>query len=295
MFLVRLRAKTTVIAAREEEDLGDRFAVRTVHAIPKEIHDELSRWRSRNWKRIKSRPTVQLGPLTLFPASEYPAVLRILEEAKREYEEIVAKIPDPEVRERFTCAPTIMFVTAAPGFEGGLKEEVSEQVLRRVEEALQRTVEILKDKGDKGVERRLRELEQALEERIRTLEGWAERVEGTLKQSAESIAALRSREFLETVKRLEALILAVGSSGKLGKRDVKRIKEALEAADKFRESLTPEARRVLDRVREEVEAAIEGPGVSMADAADRLARELEVILGPRARRGGTAKAQAEAG
>ena len=271
LFFVKLGAKTNIVESREEEDLGDKYAVRIVYALPREVHDALVKWRNRTWKRIRRRPSVEWGPLILFPESEYQDVIKVLEEARKEFEDIISELPD-ELRERLSFNPTVVFITAAPGFQSSLSEEVTGQVLEKVEETLRRTAEMLKDRGDYDVDARLREFEARLSARMEELRKELERT---------SMAAMNSEEFLALMKRIETLLLTIATSRKLGKRDVRRVKRALEEAERFSQYLTPEAREALGAIKSRLQDALSGEGESMKETAERLAKALQSALGER--------------
>jgi len=98
--VVKLNAKMTVIKESEREEDKNTFLVKTRHAIPYSVYQDLNRWRARTWKRLLKLKVLDWMNVPLFSAKDLPEIKKVLDQAVREYEEIISRIPDEDVRSR---------------------------------------------------------------------------------------------------------------------------------------------------------------------------------------------------
>jgi len=264
--VVKLNARSTLIESTDREDKGDKFVVHSYHAIPLEVYQELHRWRARTWKRLKKFKVLDWMGVSLYSVKDYDAIKQLLDEARREYEEIVNKIPDEEVREKFCCDPQILVVSAPPAYEESFKRDVSEgmlsQLLERVEEVLKKHEN--KDPELKAKLERVEGMMEALIKKLRDVEGKAVEVE----------KLVNLLHVNDSLKQLVAQLTTLRALSRVDRRVIKGVEEAVKKLEKAEEVLTPEAKKLLELAKQHLEAIKAGQVGDLNAAVAELERAL---------------------
>ena len=264
--VVKLNAKSYVLEGIEREPQGSKFVEHVRYAIPLEVFQELRRWRARTWKRLKTHKALDWMGIPLFPRSAYSEIKKILDEARKEYEEIVAKIPDEEVREKFFCDPQILIVTPPPAYEQSFRRDVSEemlkQLLEKVEDALNKHY-----RRDPELEGKFREVREKIEMLI-------EKLDEVKSQSLDVQKLIQAMKVNESLKELVAQLTAIRASSRVDRRIIKGIEENVRKIEQVEEILTPEAKKMLEIARQHLKAIKAGQVGDVASAVAELERAL---------------------
>jgi len=266
--VVKLNARSSLVESVEREPKERKFVVHTHYAIPLEIYQELHRWRSRTWKRLLKYKVLDWMGVSLYSVKDYEAIKRILDEAVREYEEIIAKIPEEEVRGKFYCDPQILVVTPPPAYEGsfrrGISEEMMEQLLEKVEQALSKH-----NSKDPELSEKFYQVQEKIDMLIEKLD----RVESQNLNVQKIVQALKASE---TLREVVTQLTAIRASSRVDKRVMKSVEESLKKMEHVQEVLTPEARKLLEVAKQHL-AAIKAGEVGDINAA--IAELEKALLG----------------
>ncbi len=264
--VIKLNARSTLIEDVEREDKGDKFVIHSLHAIPLEVYKELHRWRSRTWKRLRKYKVLDWMGISLYATKDYDEIKKILDEARKEYEEIVSQIPDEEIREKFYCDPQILVISPPPAYEQSFRRDVSEEALKRL---LEKVEDALNKHLNKDPE--LARKFQEVQDKIEALMAKLEEVQSQSLNVKELAQALRMSE---TLKELVTQLTAIRASSRVDQRVMRSVEENLKKIEKIQEVLTPEAKKLLEIARQHLEAIKAGQVGDMASAVADLERAL---------------------
>ena len=244
--VVKLNAKSSLVEGVERESKGSKFTTHIHYGIPLEVYQELHRWRARTWKRLKKYKALDWMGIALYPMSAYEEIKRILDEACEEYEEIIQKIPEEEVREKFYCDPQILVIAPPPHYEQSFRRDVSEemfqQLLNKVEEALNKHYD------------RDPELAQKFYQVQNTMEALLRKLEEVQSQSIGVQKLVQAMKMSETLKEVVTQLTAIRASSRVDKRVLKGVEESIKKMESVREVLTPEARKFLEIAKQHIAA-----------------------------------------
>jgi len=264
---VKLNAKMTVIRESEREEEQTTFLIKTRHGIPYSVYQDLNRWRARTWKRLLKLKVLDWMGIPLFSAKDLDEVKAILDQAVKEYEEIVTRIPDEEVRDRFYCKPQVLVVSPPPGvYEENFRADISNELLSQLQQSVQQILEKHEDR-DPELKKKLDNVERLVDELIKKLqEVQAKTVD------VEKLA--QALQVNETLKHLVAQLTALRAASRIDLRVVKAVEDDIKRIEKVEDVLTPEARKLLEIARQHLEAVKRGQTGDLASAVAELEKAL---------------------
>jgi len=265
--VVKLNAKMTVIKESEREEDKNTFLVKTRHAIPYSVYQDLNRWRARTWKRLLKLKVLDWMNVPLFSAKDLENIKEILDQAVKEYEEIISRIPDEEVRSRFYCKPQVLVVSPPPGiYEENFKNDISAELLNHLQQSVQKILEKHEQK-DPELKQKLDEVERQINALIRKLQEVEEKSIGAEK-------LVQALQVNETLKQLVTQLTALRATARVDLRTVKAIENDITKIEKVQEVLTPEAKKLLELAKQHLEAIKRGQTGDLASAVAELEKAL---------------------
>ena len=265
--VVKLNAKMTVIKESEREEDKNTFLVKTRHAIPYSVYQDLNRWRARTWKRLLKLKVLDWMNVPLFSAKDLDKIKEILDQAVKEYEEIISRIPDEEVRSRFYCKPQILVVSPPPGvYEENFRHDISSQVLEELQQTVQKILE-KHEKKDPELKKKLDQVEQLVNALIKKLQEVQEKTIDTEK-------LIQALQVNESIKQLVTQLTALRAAARIDLRTIKAVENDIKRIEKVQEILTPEARKLLEIAKQHLEAIKKGQTGDLASAVEELEKAL---------------------
>jgi len=265
--VVKLNAKMTVIKESEREEDKNTFLVKTRHAIPYSVYQDLNRWRARIWKRLLKLKVLDWMNVPLFSAKDLDKIKEILDQAVREYEEIISRIPDEDVRSRFYCKPQILVVSPPPGvYEENFRHDISSQVLEELQQTVQKILE-KHEKKDPELKQKLDQVEQLVNALIKKLQEVQEKTIDTEK-------LIQALQVNESIKQLVTQLTALRATARIDLRTIKAVENDVKRIEKVQEILTPEARKLLEIAKQHLEAIKKGQTGDLASAVAELEKAL---------------------
>ncbi|MBW2675540.1 MAG: hypothetical protein JRD89_19375, partial [Deltaproteobacteria bacterium] len=249
--VVKLNAKMTMIKESQREEDQNSFVVRTRHAIPYSVYQELNRWRARTWKRLLKYKILDWMGVPLFSAKDLDKIKEVLDQAVKEYEEIVSKIPDEEVRNKFYCKPQILVVSPPPGvYEENFRHDISTELLAQLQQSVQRILEKHEQKDP--------ELKKKLDEVERLVNALIEKLEKVEKKSIDVEKLVQALQVNESLKQLVTQLTALRAAARIDMRVVRSIEDDIAKIEKVQEVLTPEAKKLLEIAKQHLVAIKQG-------------------------------------
>lgn len=265
--VVKLNAKMTVIKESEREEEKDTFLVKTRHAIPYSVYQDLNRWRARTWKRLLKLKVLDWMNVPLFSAKDLDEIRGILDQAVKEYEEIISRIPDEEVRSRFYCKPQILVVSPPPGvYEENFRHDVSTELLSQLQQTVQRILE-RHEKKDPELKKKLDQVEQLVTALLKKLQEVQEK-------SIDTGKLVQALQVNESLKQLVTQLTALRATARIDLRTIKAVESDIKRIEKVQEILTPEARKLLEIAKQHLEAIKKGQTGDLASAVAELEKAL---------------------
>ena len=265
--VVKLNAKMTVIKESEREEEKNSFLVKTRHAIPYSVYQDLNRWRARTWKRLLKLKVLDWMNVPLFSGKDIDEIKKVLDQAVKEYDEIISRIPDEEVRSRFYCKPQVLVVSPPPGiYEENFRQDISTELLSQLQQSVQ---QVLKrhESRDPELKKKLDQVEQLVTDLIKKLQEVQEKSIGTEK-------LVQALQVNETLKQLVTQLTALRATARVDLRTVKAIETDLSKIKKVEEILTPEAKKLLEIAKQHLDAIKRGQTGDLASAVEELERAL---------------------
>ncbi|MBW2636204.1 MAG: hypothetical protein JRC86_01535 [Deltaproteobacteria bacterium] len=264
--VVKLNARSSLVEGVEREPKGSKFTTHIHYAIPLEVYQELHRWRARTWKRLKRYKVLDWMGIALYSVKDYDAIKKILDEARKEYEQIIQQIPQEEIRERFYCDPQILVITPPPHYEQSFRRDVSEemlqQLLKKVEEALNKHYS------------RDPELIQKFYQVQNTIEALMQKLEEVQSQSLDVQKLVQAMKMSETLREIVTQLTVIRASSRVDKRVIKGVEESMKKIERVQEVLTPEARKLLELAKQHLAAIKAGEVGDINSAVAELERAL---------------------
>lgn len=265
--VVKLNAKMTVIKESEREEEKNSFLVKTRHAIPYSVYQDLNRWRARTWKRLLKLKVLDWMNVPLFSAKDLDEIKKVLDQAVKEYEEIISRIPDEEVRSRFYCKPQVLVVSPPPGiYEENFRHDISTELLSQLQQTVQRILE-RHEKKDPELKQKLDQVEQLVAALIKKLQEVQEKTIDTEK-------LVQALQVNESLKQLVTQLTALRAASRVDLRVVKAIETDISKIEKVQEVLTPEAKKLLEIAKQHLEAIKRGQTGDLASAVEELEKAL---------------------
>jgi len=265
--VVKLNAKMTVIKESEREEDKNTFLVKTRHAIPYSVYQDLNRWRARTWKRLLKLKVLDWMNVPLFSAKDLDKIKEILDKAVKEYEEIISRIPDEEVRSKFYCKPQVLVVSPPPGiYEENFKNDISTELLAQLQQSVQKILEKHESK-DPELKKKLDAVEQQINALLRKLQE-------VQSKSIDVEKLVQALQVNETLKQLVTQLTALRAASRVDLRTIKAIETDISKIEKVQEVLTPEAKKLLELAKQHLEAIKRGQTGDLASAVAELEKAL---------------------
>jgi len=265
--VVKLNAKMTVIKESEREEDKNTFLVKTRHAIPYSVYQDLNRWRARTWKRLLKLKVLDWMNVPLFSAKDLDKIKEILDKAVKEYEEIISRIPDEEVRSKFYCKPQVLVVSPPPGiYEENFKNDISTELLAQLQQSVQKILEKHESK-DPELKKKLDAVEQQINALLRKLQE-------VQSKSIDVEKLVQALQVNETLKQLVTQLTALRAASRVDLRTIKAIETDISKIEKVQEVLTPEAKKLLEIAKQHLEAIKRGQTGDLASAVAELEKAL---------------------
>jgi len=264
--VVKLNARSSLVEAVEREPKENKFVVHTHYAIPLEVYQELHRWRARTWKRLKKFKVLDWMGISLYPLKDYDNIKQILDEARNEYEQIIQKIPDEQIRERFYCDPQILVISPPPAYEQSFKRDVSEEMLKQL---LERVEQVLKKHYEKDPE-----LTSKLYEVQDKIDALIEKIENIQSNNVDVKKLMEAIAVNATLREVVTQLTAIRASSRVDKRIIKSVEESLKKMERVQEVLTPEARKLLEVAKQHLAAIKAGENGDIESAVAELEKAL---------------------
>jgi len=261
--VIKLNAKMTLIESSEREEEPTRFTVKTRHAIPYQVYQELNRWRARTWKRLMKYKVVDWMGIPLFSAKDLDEIKRILDQAVQEYEQIISKIPDEEVRSKFYCKPQILVVSPPPGiYEENFRADISNELISHLQQTVQQILEKHEQKDP--------ELRQKLEHVEQLVDALIKKLNEVQSKTIDMEKILQAFQVNETLKQLVTQLTALRAASRVDLRTIKAIENDIAKIEKVQEVLTPEAKKLLEIAKQHLAAIKQGQVGDLAAAVEEL-------------------------
>jgi len=265
--VVKLNAKMTVIKESMREEDKNTFLVKTRHAIPYSVYQDLNRWRARTWKRLLKLKVLDWMNVPLFSAKDLDKIKEILDKAVKEYEEIISRIPDEEVRSKFYCKPQVLVVSPPPGiYEENFKNDISTELLAQLQQSVQKILEKHESK-DPELKKKLDAVEQQINALLRKLQE-------VQSKSIDVEKLVQALQVNETLKQLVTQLTALRAASRVDLRTIKAIETDISKIEKVQEVLTPEAKKLLELAKQHLEAIKRGQTGDLASAVAELEKAL---------------------
>jgi len=265
--VVKLNAKMTVIKESEREEDKNTFLVKTRHAIPYSVYQDLNRWRARTWKRLLKLKVLDWMNVPLFSAKDLDKIKEILDKAVKEHEEIISRIPDEEVRSKFYCKPQVLVVSPPPGiYEENFKNDISTELLAQLQQSVQKILEKHESK-DPELKKKLDAVEQQINALLRKLQE-------VQSKSIDVEKLVQALQVNETLKQLVTQLTALRAASRVDLRTIKAIETDISKIEKVQEVLTPEAKKLLELAKQHLEAIKRGQTGDLASAVAELEKAL---------------------
>ncbi|RLG77839.1 MAG: hypothetical protein DRO12_01070 [Thermoprotei archaeon] len=265
--VVKLNAKMTVIKESEHEEEKNTFLIKTRHAIPYNVYRDLNRWRARNWKRLMKLKVLDWMNVPLFSSKDLPKIKKILDQAVKEYEEIISRIPDEEIRSKFYCKPQILVVSPPPGiYEENFRQDISTELLTQLQQTVQQILEKHEEK-DPELKKKLDHVESLVDELIKKLQEVQEK-------SIDVEKLVQALQVNESLKQLVTQLTALRVASRIDLRVVKAVESDLKKIEKVQEILTPEAKKLLEVAKQHLEAIKRGQTGDLSSAVEELEKAL---------------------
>jgi len=264
--VVKLNAKSSLVESVEREPKENKFVVHTHYAIPLEVYQELHRWRARTWKRLKRYKVLDWMGISLYATKDYDAIRNILDEARKEYEEIIQKIPEEEIREKFYCDPQILVISPPPAYEASFRRDVSEEMLKQL---LERVEQALKKHYDKDPElaSKLYEVQDKIDELM-------EKIDAIQSNNIDVKKIAQAISINETLKELVTQLTALRASSRVDNRIIRSVEENVKKIERVQEILTPEAKKLLEVAKQHLAAIKAGENGDLDSAVAELEKAL---------------------